>query len=130
MISLDPTSPVPPYEQVREGLAALIRTGAIAGGHRLPSIRQLAGDLRIAPGTVARAYSELESAGLIESSRARGTRVLPGQGADARLTAAAVRYVEAMRGHGVELADALAAVRAAWSPAPPPVTGETGRSGE
>ncbi|KAB1643660.1 GntR family transcriptional regulator [Gulosibacter chungangensis] len=55
-----------------------IRSGELEAGHRLPSIRQFVGDLRIAPGTVARAYRELETMGLITSNRAGGTRVLPG----------------------------------------------------
>jgi hypothetical protein len=52
-ISLVPDSSVPPFEQIRSQLHDLIRSGALPAGHRLPSIRQLAGDLRVAPGTVA-----------------------------------------------------------------------------
>ena len=44
-------------------------------GDRLPPLRQLAADLGLAVGTVARAYRELESAGLISSRRGGGTRV-------------------------------------------------------
>jgi GntR family transcriptional regulator len=65
----------PPYEQVRQQLAALVRSGALAGGRRLPPVRQLAADLGLAKGTVARAYQQLEAAGLVVTRRGAGTRV-------------------------------------------------------
>lgn len=114
-ISLDPDSAIPPYEQIRSQLCDLIRSGALSAGQRLPSIRQLAGDLRIAPGTVARAYAELESAGMLETSRARGTRVSSGQVADDTVRLAAIRFVEAARRSSTELSDALGLVRAEWA---------------
>ena len=76
-VSLDTASPVPPFEQIRSRVAELIVSGALAGGQRLPAVRQLAGDLRVAPGTVARAYKELETAGLLVTRRGAGTRVAP-----------------------------------------------------
>jgi DNA-binding transcriptional regulator YhcF (GntR family) len=66
---------VPPYEQIRARLAALIGTGQLAEGERLPTVRQLAADLGLAPGTVGRAYRELEAAELIGTRRGAGTRV-------------------------------------------------------
>jgi GntR family transcriptional regulator len=77
-IAIDTTSPVPPYEQIRAQLAALIRARALPPGERLPSVRQLAADLRLSPGTVARAYQELEQASLVQARRGGGTRILPG----------------------------------------------------
>ncbi|HOA86729.1 MAG TPA: GntR family transcriptional regulator [Microbacteriaceae bacterium] len=114
MITLDLSDPTPPYEQIRGQLVGLIRSGVLNAGHKLPSIRQLASDLRIAPGTVARAYKELEGAGLIESSRATGTRVRPGQQSDTALRDAAQQYATRARTNGASLSDALSAVRAAW----------------
>jgi GntR family transcriptional regulator len=67
--------PVPPFEQLRRQLADLIRAHQLPPGHRLPPVRQLAGDLRLAPGTVARAYQELEREGYVVSKRGGGTRV-------------------------------------------------------
>lgn len=75
MLRVDADHGPPPYEQLRSQLADLIADGAIGAGHRLPAIRQLAGDLGLAAGTVARAYSELECAGLVHSRRGGGTRV-------------------------------------------------------
>ncbi|EWT07490.1 GntR family transcriptional regulator [Intrasporangium chromatireducens Q5-1] len=74
-VSVDADDPTPPYEQIRGQVARLIEAGRLAPGDRLPTVRQLAGDLRVAPGTVARAYKELEMAGLVETRRAAGTRV-------------------------------------------------------
>ena len=119
MIVLDATSPIPPFEQVRSQLADLICSGQLAGGQRLPSIRQLAGDLRVAPGTVARAYDALRASGLIETSRAAGTRVSDGVRPNDDLQRAAAQFVSAARGRkGVTLSDALGAVRAVWERAP------------
>jgi DNA-binding transcriptional regulator YhcF (GntR family) len=69
------TSPTPPYEQIRAQLDDLIRSGGLAAGQRLPPVRQLAADLGLAVGTVARAYRELELTGQLRSRRGGGTRV-------------------------------------------------------
>ncbi|MCF3122675.1 GntR family transcriptional regulator [Streptomyces luteocolor] len=76
-VRVDTTSPVPPYEQIRAQLAALITSGRLPQGERLPPVRQLAADLGLAAGTVARAYRELESASLIQTRRGAGTKVAP-----------------------------------------------------
>lgn len=118
MIRLDPHGPIPPYEQIRQQLADRIGDGQLTAGQRLPSIRQLAGDLRVAPGTVARAYTELETAGLIESSRARGTRVRDGSSVNAGLRDAAQEFARHARRQGLTQDAALGLVRAAWQQAP------------
>jgi len=74
-VRIDDLDPTPAYEQLRRQLLALVRTGALATGDRVPPIRQLAADLAVAPGTVARAYRELELAGVLHSRRGAGTRV-------------------------------------------------------
>jgi len=65
----------PPYEQLRRQLAQAIGSGILRPGERLPPLRQLASDLGLAVGTVARTYRELEAAGLIRTRRGGGTRV-------------------------------------------------------
>jgi GntR family transcriptional regulator len=75
LLTIDTGNPTPPYEQLRRQLAELIQSAALAPGDRLPPLRQLAADLGLAVGTVARAYRELESAGLVSSRRGGGTRV-------------------------------------------------------
>jgi len=77
-LQVDPADPTPPYEQLRRQLADLIGAGVLAPGDRLPPLRQLASDLGLAVGTVARTYSELESTGLVVSRRGGGTRVAEG----------------------------------------------------
>lgn len=67
--------PTPPYEQLRRQFVDLIETAVLQPGDRLPPVRQLAADLGLATGTVARTYRELESAGLVSSRRGGGTRV-------------------------------------------------------
>lgn len=72
-IRVDLASPVPPYEQIRSQVSTLASTGTLAVGDRLPTIRMLAADLGVAPGTVARAYKELEAEGTVTALRRRGT---------------------------------------------------------
>lgn len=116
-ISIDTTSPTPPYEQLRAQFAALIGRGELEPGERLPPVRQLAADLGLAPGTVARAYRELELAGYVSTRRGGGTVVAavppPGDTAHARLAGYAAEYVAAARRLGFTDTQLLAAVRAA-----------------
>lgn len=74
-LHLDDTSDQLIYEQVVAQIQEAIATGRLLPGQRLPAIRQLADQLEIAPGTVARAYTQLESAGTLTTDRARGTFV-------------------------------------------------------
>ena len=74
-IRVDASDPTPPYEQVRRQIADAVTSGALASGTRLPTVRQLAGDLGVATGTVMRAYAELESAGMVRTARGAGTAV-------------------------------------------------------
>ncbi len=124
MITLNEASPIPPFEQIRSQIADLVRTGHLADGQRLPTVRQLASDLRVAPGTVARAYTALEQQGLIRTRRSRGTTVIapsPSPSPDARAAAAA--FTGTLRGLGLTLDDALTLLRTTWeSPTPPPHT--------
>lgn len=122
-IRVDTTSQAPPYEQIRAQLAALIRTGRLVEGERLPTVRQLAADLGLASGTVARAYRELEAAALIRTRRGAGTRVagLPSEpyvhDAD-QLTTLARDFTSAARALGADTDDILTAVHEALDPAP------------
>ena len=74
-VRLEPDDPTPPYEQLRRQLVAAIESGVLAAGTRLPTVRQLAGDLGVAAGTVMRAYAALEENGLIVTRRGGGTAV-------------------------------------------------------
>jgi DNA-binding transcriptional regulator YhcF (GntR family) len=93
VITIDSTSPLPPYEQLRGQLARQITEHRLAVGARLPTVRRLAADLGLAVNTVARAYRELEEAGLIETRGRAGTFVATaGQRSRERAVQAAREY--------------------------------------
>lgn len=75
MISVNARDPRPIYLQIKENLCHLILTGAMAQGERLPSVRDLAGELAINPNTIQRAYRELEAEGFICSIAGKGSYV-------------------------------------------------------
>ncbi len=105
---------MPPFEQVRAQLAASISAGVLTAGTKLPSVRRLAGDLGLAVNTVARAYRELEAAGLVETRGRGGTVVTAGGDRNReRLLTAAHEYVTLARELGVETDEALGFVNAA-----------------
>jgi DNA-binding transcriptional regulator YhcF (GntR family) len=110
VISYDPRSPVPPYEQVRAQLARQVQAGELAVGTRLPSVRRLAGDLGLAVNTVARAYRELEQAGLV-ATRGRNGTVVTGTDETSALDAASA-YAATTRGLGLSRDRALEIVKA------------------
>src|SRR6476469_4762793 len=113
-IRLDPNSPVPPYEQVRSHLATRIAGGSLAVGTRLPTVRALADQLGIAVNTVARAYRELEAAGLVETRGRAGTVVSAGgDRATERVRRAAEAYARTARDNGIDPDRALQILRAA-----------------
>ncbi|WDQ18171.1 GntR family transcriptional regulator [Rhodopirellula sp. P2] len=66
---------VPLYQQVVQQIRHRILSGQLSGGDEMPAIRTLAERLRVNPNTIARAYRELEQAGLVEKRRTRGTFV-------------------------------------------------------
>lgn len=74
-IKLDLKSGVPFYRQIIDQVKSAIATGLVEPGDRLPTVRQLAVDLSINPNTVARAYTELELTGLVETQMGSGTFV-------------------------------------------------------
>ena len=113
-IPIDPGSPTPPYEQVRLRIAELAATGALPAGTRLPPVRQLATDLGLAPNTVARAYRELEHAGLVETRGRHGT-VITSRAARVPVEAqkAAQAYADRTKSLGLHPHTALDLVRAA-----------------
>jgi DNA-binding transcriptional regulator YhcF (GntR family) len=112
LVTVDPSSATPPFEQVRSQLAAAIETGTVAPAERLPPVRRLASDLGLAVNTVARAYRELELAGYVETRGRHGTFV-EASPSPTRWAArdAARTFVRAVRALGVGDAEALALLR-------------------
>ena len=73
MVNINTRDPRPIYEQIKEGIGRLILTGVLGQGEKLPSVRELAGQLAINPNTIQRAYRELESEGFIYSVAGKGS---------------------------------------------------------
>lgn len=110
MITLDPADGSAPYEQIRSQIAAHVSAGALSPGDRLPTVRRLAQDLGVATNTVARAYRELEQAGVIETRGRAGTFVT-GDQVDRAAKQAAVDYLQRTAALGLDPQAALALVR-------------------
>jgi GntR family transcriptional regulator len=107
----------PLFEQVRTQMIEAVREGALPAGTRLPTVRDLAGQLGLAVNTVARAYRELEAAGVVETRGRFGTFVASSDPADAAMAAAAGAFVAAARAVGLGKADALRYLDAAFGDA-------------
>src|SRR4249919_3785396 len=75
VVALDPRDPTPIYAQLDRSFRAAIASGRLVAGDQLPTVRQLAVDLRINANTVARVYADLERAGIIETRRGIGSFV-------------------------------------------------------
>ena len=75
MLKIDPKEPMPIYAQLERSIRLAIATGQIDLGERLPTVRQLAVELKINANTVAKVYGELERAGVLETRRGVGTFV-------------------------------------------------------
>jgi GntR family transcriptional regulator len=75
IVSIDAHDRTPIYAQLERGLRAAIASGRLQPGDQLPTVRELAVDLRVNANTVARVYSELERAGVLETRRGVGSFV-------------------------------------------------------
>jgi DNA-binding transcriptional regulator YhcF (GntR family) len=117
MVTVDQQSPTPSFEQVRAQIEVAITSGALGPEERLPSVRQLAGDLRLAVNTVARSYRELEAAGWVETRGRHGTfvagRPSPIRQQAERLTR---EFTARMRGLGLTPQEILATLRRELGP--------------
>ncbi|MGP8161458.1 MAG: GntR family transcriptional regulator [Candidatus Dormibacteria bacterium] len=123
-LTVDLKSPVPVYEQIRSQITEMVELGTLSAGPALPTVRQLAADLGIAPGTVARCYQELRLQGVVSGGRRHGTRVadvhvLPPAARHSRLADAAARLVGSARRLGADDQGIRAAVSAALERALP-----------
>jgi DNA-binding transcriptional regulator YhcF (GntR family) len=113
-VQVDPHADKPLFDQLRTQIIDGVRDGKLEPGSRLPTVRQLAGQLGLAVNTIARAYRELEAAGILETRGRFGTFVARADPADAAMAAAAHTYVEAARSLGLGKAAALRYVEATF----------------
>ena len=72
---INPADPMPLYAQLQRGIQFAITTGKLRIGEQLPTVRQMAVDLKINANTVAKVYAELERSGIVETRRGVGTFV-------------------------------------------------------
>ena len=117
-IEVDATSDEPPFEQVRRQIAAGVAGGGLGPGQKLPTVRRLAAELGLAVNTIARAYRELESDGVVVTQGRRGTSVrseaVDGAGSGT-VRHGADDYATTARIHGLSLTEAIRLVESAWS---------------
>ena len=119
-LKINPASAVPLWHQIELGIRRLVAAG-LRPGTQVPSVRDLARELRINPATVAKAYQSLGDAGVLEVRRGEGTFVLepkapPGRVARrAQMREAASQYADAAHAVGAPLDEAVQELRMAWS---------------
>jgi len=105
---LDPANGVPIYRQIIQQIEYAILSGRMRPGDRLPTIRSLAVDLKTNPNTIARAYSELEILGILETQVGSGTYisekkpVIEDDSLDRKIREVLGRFVQEMRDLGVD----------------------------
>jgi GntR family transcriptional regulator len=123
LVRIDPGDGLPIYRQIVEQVKAALAAGALKPGDRLPSHRDLAKDLVVAPLTVSRAYEVLEEEGLLATERGRGTFVAevgPGgtgptpPAAEEALKSKAEALVRQARALGLNRREAIKALGDAW----------------
>jgi GntR family transcriptional regulator len=89
-LDVDPRSGVPLYVQIVQQVRHAIDVGALQPGEQLPTVRQLASELTIAPNTIVKAYNELQAMNLIDSTPGVGTVVIAHSNGDMRARQVAV----------------------------------------
>ncbi|MFX0575998.1 GntR family transcriptional regulator [Nocardia nepalensis] len=113
-ITVTHDSSIPPYEQLRLGVIAQVRSGELTAGTKIPTVRALAAQLGLAPNTVARAYRELEADGVVETRGRQGSFIASSGDPTKDLAGrAATDYVATIRRLGLDDEAALRYVRAA-----------------
>jgi len=119
ILTVDPRDSTPIYAQLERGVRAAIATGRLKAGDQLPTVRQLAVELRVNANTVARVYAELERSGVIETKRGVGSfisaspsRAHPPRDHERRVRAFVTRVLADAAAHGLSVDDVVAGLRA------------------
>jgi GntR family transcriptional regulator len=117
-LTVDPSDATPLHAQLERGIRVAIATGTLKPGDKLPTVRQLAVDLRVNANTVAKVYAYLERTGTVETRRGVGTFVAGGNGdrheeaRDAALRALALKSLAEAARLGFSAADMLREIQA------------------
>ncbi len=113
-VRIDQRASGPLFDQLRTQIIDGVRDGRLPPGTRLPTVRELAGQLGLAVNTVARAYRELESAGILETRGRFGTFVARVDPADAAMATAAHAFVSAAKSLGIDKVEAMRYIDSAF----------------
>ncbi|MHB0970708.1 MAG: GntR family transcriptional regulator [Thermoanaerobaculia bacterium] len=119
-IHIDPSDAVPIWKQIETEVRRLVASGILVPGAPVPSVRELARELRINPATVAKGYQQLTDAGLLTIKRGEGTFVSErfptvSRGEKSKtLRDGAIRYASAAITADAALPEALAELESAW----------------
>ena len=120
MLTIDVKDAVPIWKQIEQGVRHLVASRALRPGRVVPSVRDLARDLRVNPMTVSKAYQRLTEQGVLEVRRGEGTFVaagpptVPAAERSRTLRSGAARLVSVAATLGASREDVLGAVRSAW----------------
>lgn len=110
----NPSSTVALFDQLRLRIIELVDSGKLAAGTKLPAVRHLAGELDVAPHTVARAYKQLETAGVVQTRGRNGTVVCAREDRLVALAEAAAAYAGVAKASGANFAEAVQLLAAAY----------------
>ena len=118
-LSLDSADRTPIHAQVERGIRAAIASGRLPVGDQLPTVRQLAVELRVNANTIAKVYAHLERDGVLETRRGVGTFVAARPPADrdqalrrTELHRIVDRFLAELSSHGFRVEDALPEIEA------------------
>ncbi len=115
VFNLSQTDPRPIYQQILDEIRRGIVVGLYKVGEPIPSVRQLAVDLKVNPNTVAQAYRELERLGVVEVRRGQGTFVSPQTSRDSErrtlITTLANKAVVEAKRNSIGLGELIEAIR-------------------
>lgn len=120
LLDIEPAAAAPIWRQIEDGMRRLVASGALPVGTAVPSVRELARELRVNPATVSKAYQRLTADGAFEVRRGEGTFVAErpaGDLADERrrlLADGAAIFVQTARSMGVTEEESTAAISEAW----------------
>lgn len=104
-------SGVPPYAQLRRRVVEARHTGELGSGTRLPPVRKLAASLHLANNTVAKAYNELEAAGVVETKGRAGSFVRAGSGLEEKALKITHKFLADLENIGLHQNEAEALLR-------------------
>ncbi|MCG5430820.1 GntR family transcriptional regulator [Mycobacterium sp. MYCO198283] len=113
-LRIDPDASNPPFDQLRTAIIDAVRDGRLPAGTRLPTVRELAAQAQVAVNTVARAYRELEAAGVVETRGRLGTFVAAADPAEHTMAEAARVFADTARALGLRREDAIRYLDAAF----------------